>query len=116
MARINLLISRVMDDLHTANGRFTGVVISARDGYTPLALDDARRGGRPLSVSVRMSTRWDNDAINNVGRRGASVVDLDVSAVETAVAQMRAAWGDVPVQDNSGRFPHLATAPGVLRI
>ena len=113
MNRINLLISRVMDDARTPDGRFTGMSVVVRDGYTPL---DADPEGRPTFIALRMTTKWDADAVNNIGRRGASVVDVDAARVSGAVADLLCAWGDVPVQDSSGRFPHLATAPGVLRI
>ena len=122
--RLNILISRIMDSARTPYGQFSGVSVAVRHGYTVLserALDCAPKAdrdpaGRPYFVSLRMPTIWDPAAISNLGRPGAFRVDVDVPAIQAAVDTLRAAWGDIPVQDNSGRCSHLATAPGVLRI
>lgn len=115
-SRLNIFIGRVVDGMHTYKGTFTGTVVLIRDGYDAIDEDDPRIAGRLTCIPLRCRTKFDPLAINNIGRPGASVVDLDPARVEAAVAKLLAAWGALPVQDNSGRFPHLATAPGVLRI
>jgi hypothetical protein len=115
--RYNILISKVMDDLRTADGTFTGLYLTVRWGYVPVAdCPDRMIAGRPRGYPVPCTTGYDFTAINNVGRPGASVVQVDRPAVERGLADLRAAWGDIPVQDNSGRFADLATGPGVLNI
>jgi hypothetical protein len=112
--RFNILISRIMMDAQTPDGPFTGVVVVVRYGYVPA--DDRDANGRSLYVTLPMGEMWDPDAINNLHQPGAFRVDVDVPAIDAAVASLRAAWGDIPVQDNSGRCAHLATAPGILVI
>jgi hypothetical protein len=115
--RYNILISRAMDDLRTADGRFTGLYLTVRWGYTPVEdCPDRMIEGRPASIPVQCRTMFDSTAINNLGLPGASVVYVNPLGVNLALAELRHAWGDIPVQDNSGRFPELATAPGVLNI
>lgn len=114
---LNILINRVVDDQHNPTGRnFTGISVVVRDGYSGIAENDPRAFCRRQFVPIHCTTKFDPDEINNLGQRGASVVDLDPARVERVVAELLAEWGPLPVQDNSGRFPHLATAPGVLRI
>ena len=73
-------------------------------------------GTRRTGIFVKCTTKFDPHEINNLGQLGASVVVIPEGAVEQAVSDLLAEWGDIPVQDNSGRYPHLATAPGVLVI
>ena len=112
--RFNVLIGKPYLGVPTPDGPFTGVAVIVRYGYVPADEQDAN--GRPLFVSLPMREMWDPNAINNLRQRGAFRVDMDVAAIEKAVATLRAAWGDIPVQDNSGRCAHLATAPGILVI
>lgn len=115
MNRINILIGKIVDDApgigpeeNPISTRFTGVPVYVRDGYS--ALSASATGNRPVSASVHCKTRWSDTAISNRGTPGAFVVDVPEGAVEAAVAQLRDAWGaDTPVQDNSRRYPHLAT-------
>lgn len=122
--RLNILIGCPLDDMRTPYGRFTGLSVIVREGYSPLSEQaqahapaaDHDPEGRPYYVPIPMKTVWDATAINNAGRPGGFRADVDVPAIERAVATLRAAWGDIPVQDNSGRCAHLATAVGVLKI
>lgn len=111
-ARINILISRVINQ---DRPHFTGLYLTVRYGYSPISEEGYPQfADRRHYIPLPMATRYDPAAINNLGQRGAEVVVVDPLAVEAAVASLRAEWNGCPVQDNSGRFPHLATAPGVL--
>ena len=109
--RFNILIRRPCQDDRSG---FNGVVVSVRYGYVEADENDA--DGRPLFVSLVMPTIYDPQSLNNLGQRGAVRVDVDIPAIARAVGHLRAAWGPLPVQDNSGFCPHLATTPGVLAI
>jgi len=113
--RINILIGRPVNEMLVApaspnepSTRFTGVPVYVRDGYSAVSAD--RADGRPVAASVHCRERWDANAVNNDGRLGAFVVDVPPGSVEAAVKLLRDAWGAaIPVQDNSGRYAHLAT-------
>ena len=109
--RFNILIRRPCQDDRSG---FNGVVVSVRYGY--VEADEIDAAGRPRHISLKMPTIYDPQSINRLGQRGAVRVDVDISAIARAVEQLSAAWGSIPVQDNSGFCPHLATTPGVLAI
>jgi|SRR5579864_635985 len=114
MNRFNILIGKPVIDAQTPDGLFTGMGVTVRYGYVSPSDSDA--AGRRCGIGLPMGTVWDANAISNGRQRGAYRVDVDIPAIEAAVASLRAEWGDIPVQDNSGRCAHLATAPGVLSI
>lgn len=74
--------------------------VYVRYSYTALQLpdDDTRPLGRAVPVGAE---RFDPQAINNMGNRGAFVAVPDREGIAAAVAELRAVWGDLPVQDNS---------------
>ena len=112
-SRLNILISSVYDD-----GDFAGLTVYIRRGYSELSPHDNADliAGREHTIPVRCATIHEPSAKNNIGLLGASVVHLDAAAVQNAVLRLVAQWGDIPVQDNSGKFGYLASRPGVLII
>jgi len=74
--------------------------VYVRYNYTALQLpdDDIRPIGRAIPIA---GERFDPNAVNNAGRQGAYVAVPDRAAITQAVAELRAVWGDIPVQDNS---------------
>ena len=81
-----------------------GWVVHLRYGYSPLGepIDQ-----RPVRAAVVARERWDNAALNQLGQPGAFVSAPDPQEVRAAIAAIRAAWGNLHVQDNSGLVPDL---------
>jgi hypothetical protein len=105
MATLNILICRTVNGIDCEGNPFVGNAVYVRNGYT--SVDAAAR-------FVGGTEYFDPDAINNLGDRGGYSVKSDDVGVAAAVASLRAEYGaDLPVQDNSGKFPHLATVVGV---
>ncbi len=115
-SRINLLICKVVDGRRDITRTFTGISVIVRYGYSPMEHSFPEVAGKRIAIHLAFPTKFDRSVVNNSGQLGASVVEVDVERIADAVARLRAEWGDVPVQDNSGRCAHLATAPGVLII
>lgn len=71
-------------------------------------------------VCQRVGSRWDAEAINNLGQPGAFVTGFPQAAVDEAIGLLRTRfpeYADAPVQDNSGEWSMpcddvLDNAPG----
>ena len=102
--RLNILISKTFDGVNCDGKAVAGNAVSVRYGWSIL---DQEQHDRPVCVHVPGSTTFDPEAINNIGQLGACVVRSDIAGIERVVAALREAWGNLHVQDNSGRCGHL---------
>jgi hypothetical protein len=103
--RLNILVTARMGSAgqHPAAHR-----VLVRDGYTPVSADGGPVMGRCAVIVVPMlGERYDPNAINALGQRGAFRDQPDVNGIRAAVAALREDWGPLHVQDNSGLVPEL---------
>jgi hypothetical protein len=109
-SRLNILVTARMGRVgqHPA---VHGVLV--REGYTPISADGGPVMGRRTALTVPMlGERYDPDAVNALGQRGAFRDVPDVDGIRAAVAALRADWGPaLHVQDNSGLVPELDDGP-----
>ena len=101
MNGLNILITR-KQIAPTSTGGDEFYRVHVRLNYTPvdwLPADDER----PVSIRVPLlGTRYDQNAVNLLGQRGATVDIPDVDGIKAAVTTLQTVWGPLPVQDNSG--------------
>jgi hypothetical protein len=100
-SRLNILIGKSFDGTDHTGASIVGNTVTLRDGYTEHPSD--------TRILVAGKSVWQPDARNNAGNLGGFGVRSDIPGIERAVATIRAQWGDLPVQDNSGKCPHLAS-------
>lgn len=98
--RLNILVTA----RQSAPGCDSANVVHLRYGYTPLREPIDHRAVR---FGVTMPERWDDTAPDQLGRPGAYVSVPDAASIRAAIAALRAAWGPLHVQDNSGAVPDL---------
>lgn len=98
--RTNILICRSIDGVDHEGKSLVGNCVQLRDGY--------RAYDPPTALFVDGQSVYDEAATNNLGTKGAFVVRSDIAGIEAAVATLRAQFGPVPVQDNSGKCGHLS--------
>lgn len=85
-----------------------GNPVLIRYGWSPLSRDELAGIDRPVGILVPiLGTRFDHSELNMIGQPGAFVSMPDIPGIRRAVAELRAAWGDLHVQDNSGLVPDL---------
>ena len=110
--RLNILVTDIVsgatgwrrDDREARN------IVVLRYGWTALnAADESLREiNRPIAIGVPiLRERFDAEALNRLGQPGAFVNVPDVLGIRKAVGDMRAAWGPLHVQDNSGLVADL---------
>jgi hypothetical protein len=107
--RLNILISRPAEFMNSdCTKALFGPSIYVRYGYQAADENDA-----PTGVSVfgrafaSFGEVWSPDAINSLGNEGAYVNVYPVTEMRAFVAELRAAWGELHVQDNSGLLRDL---------
>ena len=107
--RLNILISRPAEFMNAdCTKTLFGPSIYVRYGWT-----DADERHAPDGVSVfgrafaSFGEVWSPDAINSIGDKGAFVNVFPVTEMRAFVAELRASWGELHVQDNSGLLRDL---------
>jgi hypothetical protein len=107
--RLNILVTARMGSVGQ-NPAVHGVLV--RYGYTPVSDDGGPVAGRRAAITVPvLGECYDPDAVNALGQPGAFRDVPDVYGIRAAVAALRAEWGALPVQDNSGLVPELDDGP-----
>jgi len=94
----NILVTRPIGAIGMPRA---GHVVAVR--YNSMPITEEMSEGRTFHVWVEMLPDvWDANAINRLGRRGAFREVQNAEGVKEAIATLQAAWGPLPVQDNSG--------------
>ena len=105
--KFNILISRPEWFL-SADGskRLFGPAVVVRYSYSDPTDEEAagRETGRRFAAIEEV---FDREVINSSGRPGAFKNVYPINDMRAYVAQLRAAWGDLHVQDNTGLLPDL---------
>jgi hypothetical protein len=114
--RLNILVRRldsqpgtISDDGRVCSQPEVWHAVVVRYSYSQIMLppNDPRPTGFRVPV---LGERFDPTRLNAMKQLGACVSVPDIAGIERAVARLRTVWGaDIPVQDNSGHVPHLAT-------
>jgi len=94
----NILVTRAIGSIEMKRA---GHAVIAR--HNSMTVTDEMADGRPFHIWVEMLPDvWDAEAINRLGRRGAFREVPNVAGIQSAITAMQEAWGQIPVQDNSG--------------
>jgi hypothetical protein len=101
--RLNILITGATGHIREPRAHHA---VCVRYGWSPLPADAGL--DRPVAIGVPLlADRWDPSVLNRIGQPGAFVETPNPDGIRAAVAKLRAVWGALHVQDNSGLVPDL---------
>ena len=94
----NILVSR-----YAGSNRAGEIQVAVRYKSSPLDPFNDIDVDRPLAILVPPTgKKWDPEAINTANQKGAFCNVHDLDGIRKAVADLKAVWGDIHVQDNTG--------------